>query len=469
MLSKTVSRKEFIDILQSQSPIDRYELDPTGLVDISAPHSDELRLIWDDDDVVINKRRGGLLRKMPRVVIVATGQKRDFLAWTWTYIPDVRPLTAYARVLEADEIRAIVVPKTTPTLGGLDEACLGLIIGEASTYIENSGERTPAITPLACGSTYSHAMALALALSIHSEAMIEGGIPEAWTRARLLTRQRPLRLSLPQLGLPWRVVLGLYGNDQGYRYALRNVPIAIGAVCEKLYHDSEVDTEVWDALATEYPSIRDAKREMRGPREARVLFFERFVPSLADARRTDPEFAGFLSGFLASQIGPGTLDYIPLLAPYLDRFPSALLWYGLCSGLQHRSSLWGFSGGLGRRVLREILRKESLSDSPQSDIALAELEILTSSDADAMEFRTGWQGVLAIEILPLVVTTVRWPSRQTDQTELFAPEDTSRELRDLSAQLEELRSKMVQVQKRIARYVGEQESLEWKSGKARRR
>jgi hypothetical protein len=102
-------------------------------------------------------------------------------------------------------------------------------------------------------------------------------------------------------------------------------------------------------------------------------------------------------------------------------------------------------------------------------IALAELEALTSSDTAAMEFRTGTQGVLATEIAPLVTTTVRWPPRQTEQSELFPTESSSSDLRELSVQLDDLRSKMAQVQKRITRVVDERESSEWKSGKGRKR
>ena len=180
------------------------------------------------------------------------------------------------------------------------------------------------------------------------------------------------------------------------------MPDNIYSACVNLYRDSEVGPESWDLLSREYPRLREARREMQGPREGRVVFFEQFVFSLAETRRSDSEFASFLCGFLASQIGPGTLDYLSLLTPHLDQFPTSFLWYGLCSGLQHRSSLHGFSGALGRRVMREILRRESVFDSPLSDIALAELEALTSSDTAAMEFRTGTQGVLAIEIVPLV-------------------------------------------------------------------
>jgi hypothetical protein len=215
--------------------------------------------------------------------------------------------------------------------------------------------------------------------------------------------------------------------------------------------------------------LRISVSRMQGPREMRVTFFEDCLPWLANGRREDPELASFLCGFLASQIGPGTLDYIFLLTPHLDQFPTAVIWYGLCSGLQRRGSLFAFSFGLGRRILREVLREEALLDSPKSDIALTELEAMTVYDSASAEFRTGAQGLLEIEIAPLVTTTVRWPPKQTEQQELFQPETPTFELRDLSMQLAELLSKATQVEKQISRLAGARDLPDSKPGKSRRK
>jgi hypothetical protein len=471
MLVKSVSRKEFLDLLQTPGVLERRDLQSTERLSASYRNSDDLQLIWSEDDLSDADDRSRVSRPtVPRIVVVGAEKKRDFLAWVWTYVPEFRPFTAYARVLDLDELKPLLEFKGTPTLGALEEACLGLILGEAATYVETTQERKPNITPLACASTYSYAMARALAVSVRSELDVtDKGISGSWMKARSLSRQRPLRLNPEKLELPWKLLLHMHGNEEGYRYASRDVPENIYSACVNLYRDSEVGPESWDLLSRDYPRLREARREMQGPREGRVVFFEQFVFSLSETRRSDSEFASFLCGLLASQIGPGTLDYLSLLTPHLDQFPTSFLWYGLCSGLQHRSSLHGFSGALGRRVMREILRRESVFDSPQSDIALAELEALTSSDTAAMEFRTGTQGVLAIEIVPLVITTVRWPPRQTEQSELFPAESSSSDLRELSVQLEDLRSKMAQVQKRITRIVDERESSEWKSGKGRKK
>ena len=471
MLVKSASRKEFLDLLQADAVMERYDLHSTDRLSPSYRNSDDLQLIWTEDDLRENDDRSRSSGpRVPRVIVVPADKKRDFLAWVWTYVPEFRPLTAYTRVLDAEEARPLLELKRTPTLGPLEEACLGLILGEAATYVENAHERKPNITPLACASTYSYAMARALAVSARGDVDVsDEGVPRGWLKARSLSRQRPLRLNPANLAFPWRLLLNIRSNEGGYRHASPDVPDNVYSACLSLYKESEVGPETWDLLAREHPRLREARRELQGPREGRVVFFEQFVLSLAETRRSDSEFTSFLCGFLASQIGPGTLDYLSLLTPCLDQFPTALLWYGFCSGLQHRSSLYAFSVGLGRRVLREILRRETLFDAPQSDIALAELEALTASDTASVDFRTGTQGVLAIEIVPLVTTTVRWPPKQSDQSELFSTETSSLELRELNMQLDELRSRMVQAQKLISRFIDDRDSSDWKSGKGRKK
>jgi hypothetical protein len=96
-------------------------------------------------------------------------------------------------------------------------------------------------------------------------------------KARNLTRQQQLRLKPEELALPWQVLLAIHSNEAGYRHSTRNVPEGIYDTCLYVFTDSELGFSVWDRLAREHPRLRDAKREMAGPREGRVVFFEEFL------------------------------------------------------------------------------------------------------------------------------------------------------------------------------------------------
>ena len=63
-------------------------------------------------------------------------------------------------------------------------------------------------------------------------------------------------------------------------------------------------------------------------------------------------------------------------------------------------------GGLGRRILRDILAKTYLTDSPRGDIALSELQVLVEASRAFDKYRFRAQTNLTVGIAPLVNTVV---------------------------------------------------------------
>src|SRR5207247_1474285 len=94
-------------------------------------------------------------------------------------------------------------------------ACVGVIFTEAVSHARVYSERfnLKGLTNAACSSTYSFAMARALALG----ALPEGGdrITDAWESARAAAKQPPLPLSSRQLRDAWDTLAALKGADQG--------------------------------------------------------------------------------------------------------------------------------------------------------------------------------------------------------------------------------------------------------------
>lgn len=468
MLVKVASRKEFLDVLQAQGLFEVGDLRTAETIENRHIRADEVLLLWSETHSRYRKRdRSSRVATLPQVIVVNLESRRDFLAWISTYLPELKPLTAYTRVLSIDEFHPIAESKSMPGLDFLEEASIGLVLAEAATYLENKQEKKLNFSPLACAGTFSFAMARSFAISCGMGSEIDDEIVmDRWIKVRTLTKQQSLKLRPDDLAIPWRVLGAIYSAESGFRFSKRDLPDVIYSSCLSILEGSELDPSVWDRLALEFPRLREAKREMAGPREGRVVFFEQFLLSLSESRLPDSVFGSFLCGFLASQIGPGTLDYLMLLIPYLDQFPSSLLWYGLCSGLQRRASLYGFSSGVGRRVLREIIRADSVFSSPQADIAIAELEVMSAGGNQAMDFRTGAQGILTVEILPMILTTVRWPAKQFDQPELFPNESSASEFRELSLLVEDVRQRLSVIQSRISRSADESS---WKANRKPKR
>ena len=95
----------------------------------------------------------------------------------------------------------------------------------------------------------------------------------------------------------------------------------------ELLNTGEVSDRSLNQLVSRWP-VLSVHNQMRGTREDRVRLLNRALDELSMVEQESLEIRGFLAGFLTTYIGPGTLDYIPLLRPYLDRIPGAaeLVW-----------------------------------------------------------------------------------------------------------------------------------------------
>jgi len=198
-----------------------------------------------------------------------------------------------------------------------------------------------------------------------------------------------------------------------------------------------------------------------GPKEERVLSVERGLRELATLGKKDKLSGEFLAGYLTSLIAPGTFDHRHVLEPFLETLPSANLWYGLCAGLHSNSKLRSFGEGIGRRILRDAMYRESYLDRPRGDIALPELEVLASANGGLAVNVTRDTAHLAVEVAPCVNVTMRSGEhrppdslRVGKQNELF-PQDyqTSDEIRLLLQDLKNSLNKASDIERRIERAI----------------
>ena len=181
-----------------------------------------------------------------------------------------------------------------------------------------------------------------------------------------------------------------------------------------------------------------------GPPQA----LDRTLQRLATVRSKD-ESIEFIAGFLTSLISPGTMDHIHVLLPYVEVLKASLLWYGLAAGSFGRSALQNYGGGLGRRILREATRRETLLDRPRCDIALQELEMVVESGTNIADVRTGISSALTVEITPCIDTVVPIPIRPDaaqqellPPTERVLPSEVLPEINDVLARLTRIREKL---------------------------
>lgn len=394
-------RKGLLDLIGSKKPFGVLNLHSSKRVDLSLLDQQELLLIWE------RKPGGGTV--LPEVICVSEGKTQDFLAWASTYLSSFRPFTAYCRVLDSGRIKDLTSNEEDPSLESIEGAVLGVIIGESITHYENQDMRR--ITPTAIMSTYSFAMARACALG-----MIRLGpnsIREQWERSRKLCGQAQRKLRTMELEKVWHVLTLLSTHKIGAeRMSCNSDKLrAIAESCRDLPVKRSIGSRKWAELTEDLPILREVGLWREERREQRVLWFEECVKVLQRVLEPSETLGGFLCGYLASQIAPGSMKHVELLLGCMSRFPSVIAWYGLCAGLYQKSDVYSDDSGLGWRIRRDLLQRELLYSKPRGDISVDELELLLSGEKPDKDFRAASHTHIVVEILPRVYTVVIWPVR----------------------------------------------------------
>ncbi len=406
MWTKTLTRDDLLELLQARGVVVDGVLESSRIVG-----GGQAQVIWRQDP----RQYAGL----PAVIVIDEGKQREFLAWAASYLHDLSPLTAFCRVIDTSSAERALRYKAIPSLGMLEEVCLGVIFAEALSHARARLERfsVKELTGAACVATYSFSMARALAVGALGPE--SDPITEVWERARTAARQPTLKLSARQAREVWAIVVAL-GRSEDDLFEVEGGKggeprAAVTSACLDLYRRGEISSAGWAALVGRSPELIALRDRMRDSVEDRVRAVERALEQLQQGGGANPTASGFVAGYLASRVAPGSLDHFDLLWPQVDRFPLSPLWYGLCAGLDARRNPNVYVGAVGRRVAREVLRAEALTDTPRCDIAIAELVMLTSGEAGSGDLRIGAHGFAEVELVPCVATTIRLGARGQQQ------------------------------------------------------
>ncbi len=437
-----LTRKEVLEVFELQGPTSPIVISQRNELPDFSP-SQEYTLVWNKDP--------RLRAELPVMMLVARGKRDDFLAWAATYLPNVKPLTAFCRVLERGEVLADL-PEREPALDTLEEGCLGLIFGETLTY--RNGRSDPGhLSSASCARTYSFAMSRSLAFRL---AESDRSVSESWRNLKKLTKQPESSSSWESLDSVWSIFLAVSGrglssiapakNADTLRKISPNLVEATWVLCNA----GKLSSQDWKALTTGFPELSSAIHEVQGTREERVRSLDKYLITLEKNANRDPLTAAFIAGYLTSQVSPGSFDHASLLLPHAKGLGAALLWYGLCAGLRTEAQLKRHSAGLGLRVLRDLLRSESVLDRPRCDIAISELEVVMRGESNhVMDLRTNTQGFLEVEIAPRISTLVSWP-QQNESVPPARPLYSQQELRALVTDLNQALLKTENVRQRLS-------------------
>lgn len=395
---KELSRENLIDVLQVEhgKPIlgaTRVETLPFHKL------RGEMLGVWENDPSEQSN--------VPDLIVVRRTDCREFLAWAATYLKTWSPFTAFCRVLDADVVKRISGAQRS-RWHHLFEAFVGAILGEGLSYIEDESKLRQ-LSPAACSNTYSFAMARGLVLGTveadSADLFVE------WERIRRMTKQPLSKIPLGEVQGLWSVVVNLAKESSGCLPPSRPAERLVLAACREVLGVGSIGAQTWHDLVGADSELMAAREKMKGARENAVAVFEHLTTALGGMRGREPAMAGFLYGYLASEIGRGAFDYAGLIRPLLSSYPTAFLWYGLCSGLKRNPEIYDYSAGLGRRILRDLEQPDSIFRRPRCDIAVAELTMLLDREVPLIDFKTRSSGYIDVEVIPCVTVMLRWPPR----------------------------------------------------------
>jgi hypothetical protein len=239
-------------------------------------------------------------------------------------------------------------------------------------------------------------------------------IKSGWTSTRELTHQAPLEVSANVITEVWAVVLSVAGGAGVVHQKQAPDPLLIEAMSGVKTYGS-IPKEIWNRLAARVLRDVPPTELLEGPREARVRAVENAVRELTNRREGSRPERGFVAGYMASRIQPGTLDHFAVLFPAIAELRDSLLWYGACAGLAPDSAVANYGNGLGWLLKREVRRPAHWLNRPSCDIALSELTVLMGGrEGSKPIIPTLASGVLKVEVVPLVSTSVKWTDHGED-------------------------------------------------------
>jgi hypothetical protein len=409
-----LSRREHVDVHRVQSETD------------IVPHPGEVSLVWQTPP--------SEPADLPDAIIGDRASLDDLIAWASTYVRGIGAISANSRLLLADDVELLFQAQVSPSLPRYSTAILALIIGEVLT-LSDTGPPINEITVSACKSTLAFLMARAAVLGRSEKSIVQ--LADQWERVHRITNSTAtIRAS---------VLRAVTETSQSVlQFLVRETSqvgssALIGGALARLADDGAATPRLVSDIISSFDDSRHQQSLISmldlTPAD-RVKLFDDLAPAINnDRQRTQTERA-FALAAVASLCRPGVLQQFTLLRASLDGAPGALLWFGIIQGLHRNNDVLEIADGLGRRILRELLQREWITDRPRSDIALMELEVLARGTS-LNSVRTNNASHILVEVQPGVYTLAKWRPRPFSQQRTLL-EDRPSELRGGQDPIEEL-------------------------------
>lgn len=304
----------------------------------------------------------------PYALIVNDEDKRRLFGRFSTLRTEFSPLTAWCHVLDTHSLTLLDRPQRRPEFAEYEACWSGLAIAEAIMLVGRSAGSLKLATVLA---TSSFAVGRARGLWPHlspfdvaqrheaCNEMIRGSAVPGFVAHRMA----PIWAALTQASSHM-----FDGNDEIARVISRLHALRRQGVREE-------NLIVLETL--EEPAFFNyfSQLDHLGP-EGRVRLFDECIQELersgSDRRKN---ILAFIAGYIAT-VAAGGLPSLGLAEKIMHRTPEVLAWAYVVGGIGERVTWTSGFHGLGRLVVRELLRPLHLNESPSCDFSFEEAAVL---------------------------------------------------------------------------------------------
>ena len=361
------------------------------------------------------KGSSGVIKPVALVVREADG-RRLFGRFSQLH-GDLSPITTWCHVLSPRHLEVLDSPTRMASLSGFEAAWAGLIVAEA---IVLAGAPPAGLKTFSCFATQS--WAIARSRSLWPNTSVEEACERLY-EARRLTRGDESRLArLRQPFQPVWSVLAAVSDGGSFDRSLQPLVTAIRVLADaRAYKDKDELAQFANSVGEVLPDESRILSELpsMGP-EDRLGFFDLLVSriateddSLTDIRRTA---LAFMAGYVATKAAGGSAS-LGLATDLARDYPQIAAWAYAIGGVGEHVTWTASFDGLGRLIVRELLRPFRLDDQPDCDFSLDEgLVLADAALSDPLVHLRIKQGRnLAITIYPGVNVTVPLPEQVAEQ------------------------------------------------------
>lgn len=336
---------------------------------------------------------------LPVAIRPAAGDAESLFAEVATHFPASVPVTAYMRVLEQGSSSIGPGHVEAPPALGIHEirSAVGLAIGELLTASLRAKVPAEHVSYGASRRTLSFAVYRTSAL--HG-ALLSDQVVERWLRTReIVGMESPMELAA---SIAWVSAMQRSPADASQLDGPQ-------ADLAEVVRGREPLAWFGDRLAASLSGIRSHAEAMRGPFDDRSAVFDRLVQVVTN-RIPSGELGAVYIAYFCNEILPGSLSHFRLLAPFLNSYPTVVLWYCLFAGLSDRFEWREAFSGLGLKMTRDLLQPFSPGRRPTCDIAFGELEVLSRLPLKPEVVKPAHPRACFVEIFPGVEVVFRFGS-----------------------------------------------------------